>query len=164
MQTSSHPSVSTTVSHWLRRPERSSKMEALRSVPIFAGVPDRQLMELPAYLDEASVEADQTLIREGRSNATFWIILEGSVEVIVQGLVRRRIGPGGVFGASSMFDGREALATVVTTSPVRALVASRSQFAALANNEPIALRLKANIGDRLRADLHALTERAAATT
>lgn len=156
-------SVGSTISHWLHR-GASSKVEALRRVPTFAGVPDRQLNELANYLDDAGVEAGQTLITEGRSNATFWIILEGEVEVTVQGLVRRRIGPGGVFGAPSMFDGREALSTVVTVTPIRALVASHSQFAAIANNELVALRLKADIGDRLRGDLHALTERGPGTT
>lgn len=155
--------VGSTIAHWLHRPA-SSKVEALRGVPIFAGLPDRQLSELANYLDDAGVEAGQTLITEGRPNATFWIILEGEVEVTVQGMVRRRIGPGGVFGAPSMFDGREALATVVTVTPVRALVASHSQFAVIANNELVALRLKADIGDRLRGDLHALTQRGPGTT
>lgn len=156
-------SVGSTISHWLHRPG-SSKVEALRRVPTFAGVPDRQLTELANYLDEAAVAAGQTLVTEGRPNSTFWIILEGEVEVTVQGLVRRRIGPGGVFGAPSMFDGREALSTVVTVTPIRALVASHSQFAAIANNELVSLRLKADIGDRLRGDLHALTERGPGTT
>jgi CRP-like cAMP-binding protein len=158
------PSVSTTVSHWLHRAGTNPKADALRTVPAFAGLSDHQLVRLAGYLDEASVDAGETLIREGHFNSTFWIVLEGSVEVTVQGHVRRQIGPGGVFGAPSMFDGLEALATVVTLTPLKALVASHTQFAALASNELVALRLKADIGDRLRSDLHALTERAPGTT
>ena len=138
------------------RSARSSKLEALRRSPLFANLRRRQLGGLAAYLDQVQVPAGSVLVREGRRNRAFWLVLEGEVAVSVRGRERRRIGPGGFFGAISMLDGREASATVVTRSPLRALVASPSQFRALEGNDLVSLRLRADSERRLREDQLAL--------
>jgi CRP-like cAMP-binding protein len=129
------------------------KIAALTRVPLFDHVPRRQLALIAVNLDEARVEAGETLVREGHHNDAFWILLEGEVEMIAGGVLHRAIGPGGFFGVTSMLDGRSAVATVVTRTPIRALVASAAQFRALAGNETVVARLMSAALERMREDL-----------
>jgi CRP-like cAMP-binding protein len=129
------------------------KIARLARVPLFEHVPRRQLATIAANLDEVAVEAGETLVRENLHNDTFWILLEGEVELVIGGQRRRTIGPNGFFGATSMLDGRPAVGTVVTRTPVRALVASAAQFRALEASEAVMLRLMSAALERMREDL-----------
>ena len=122
-------------------------------MPLFANLPRRQLELIAANLDEINVTAGETLIRHGHHNDAFWIILDGEVEMDVDGKRKHTFGPGAFFGATSMLDGRPAVATVTTRTPLRAYVASADQFRALEGNETIALRLMSYALERLREDL-----------
>jgi CRP-like cAMP-binding protein len=62
-----------------------------------------------------------------------------------------------------MLDGRPAVATVRTCTPIRALVASAEQFRALEGNETIALRLMHAALERMREDLEIQKERGQAS-
>ncbi len=145
-----------TFSRFLRRRGASGKVAALRGSPLFANLRGRQLGNLSTYLDQVQVAAGTVLVREGRHNPAFWLVLDGEAAVSVRGCQRRTIGPGGFFGAISMLDGREASATVVARSPLRALVASASQFRGLEANDLVNLRLRAESERRLREDQLAL--------
>jgi CRP-like cAMP-binding protein len=129
------------------------RVAQLTRVPLFEHVPRRQLAVIAANLDDATVEAGETLVREGHHNDTFWILLEGEVDLVMGGQRHRTIGPGGFFGATSMLDGRPAVGTVVTRTPIRALVASAAQFRALEGSETVTLRLMSAALERMREDL-----------
>ena len=129
------------------------KVARLSSVPLFEHVPRRQLALIAGNLDEVHVEAGETLVREGHHNDTFWILLEGEVDMVIGETRHRTIGPNGFFGVTSMLDGRPAVGTVVTRTPVRALVASASQFRALEASETVSVRLMSAALERMREDL-----------
>ena len=129
------------------------RIAQLARVPLFEHVPRQQLAVIAANLDEVTVPAGETLIREGHHNDTFWIVLDGEVDLTMGGQRHRTIGPGGFFGATSMLDGRSAVGTVVTTTPIRALVASAAQFRALEGSQTVALRLMSAALERMREDL-----------
>jgi CRP-like cAMP-binding protein len=129
------------------------KVARLSSVPLFEHVPRRQLALIAGNLDEVQVEAGQTLIREGHHNDTFWILLEGDVDMIIGGERHRTIRPNGFFGVTSMLDGRPAVGTVVTRTPIRAYVASAAQFRALEGSETVMVRLMSAALERMREDL-----------
>src|SRR5437879_3919390 len=90
------------------------KVARLSRVPLFEHVPRRQLAIIAANLDEVTAEAGEILVREDHHNDAFWILLEGEVDLAIGGELHRTIGPDGFFGATSMLDGRPAVATVVT--------------------------------------------------
>jgi CRP-like cAMP-binding protein len=129
------------------------KIAQLSQVPLFEHVPRRQLAVIAANLDEVRMGAGETLVRENRHNDTFWILLDGEVDLVIGGERHRTIGPNGFFGATSMLDGRPAVGTVVTRTPVRALVASAAQFRALEGSETVMLRLMSAALERMREDL-----------
>jgi CRP-like cAMP-binding protein len=129
------------------------KIAWLTSVPLFEHVPRRQLAVIAANLDEVHADAGETLVHENQHNDTFWILLDGEVDLIIGGERHRTIGPSGFFGATSMLDGKPAVGTVVTKTPIRALVASAAQFRALEESETVTLRLMSAALERMREDL-----------
>lgn len=139
----------------IHRTHHETKLDELRRIHLFDNLPRRELEIIAANLDEVRVDAGQTLIREGHHNTAFWILLEGEAAYWVEGGGARKLGPGDFFGATSMLDGKPAVATVKTKTPVRALVASNAQFRALEANDTIALRLMSAALHRMREDLEA---------
>lgn len=131
----------------------SPRVARLTRVPLFEHVPRRELVVIAANLDEATVGAGEVLVREGHHNDTFWILLEGEVDLSIGSGPKRTIGPNGFFGVTSMLDGKPAVGTVVTRTPIRALVASTAQFRALEGNDTVAPRLMSAALERMREDL-----------
>ena len=137
----------------LRTARKASKLDELRRIRLFDNLPRRDLELVAANLDEVTVPAGETLVRQGLHNDAFWILLEGETAYKVRGGGSRTLGPGDFFGATSMLDGKPAVATIKTMTPIRALVASAAQFRALEGNDTIALRLMAAALERMREDL-----------
>jgi CRP-like cAMP-binding protein len=127
------------------------KIDHLKQIPIFSRCTKAELESLAQNTDEVDLEAGRTLIVQGRPNHTFFVILKGEVDVEVHGQPTDHLGPRQVFGEISMLDGGPATATVLTSTPVEALVMSRTQFHnAIKANETIALRVMAVMAERLR--------------
>jgi CRP-like cAMP-binding protein len=135
------------------------KVAEISKIRLFEHVPRRQLAVIAANLDQVEERAGETLVRENHHNDAFWILLEGEVDLNIGGEHHQTIGPGGFFGVTSMLDGKPAVATVVTKSPIRALVASQAQFRALEANETVALRLMSAALERMREDLEIQRQR-----
>jgi CRP-like cAMP-binding protein len=133
---------------------QDGKIERLRASRLFDKLPRRQLSVIASNMDEVNVPAGETLIREGQHNDAFWVILDGQIELVIGGN-HHTLGPGDFIGATSMLDGRAAIGTATTSTPVEALVASAAQFRALEGNETIALRLMSAALERMREDLEA---------
>ncbi len=128
-----------------------SKIAAIKASPLFAGLNARQLQDVAGLLEEASFPEGTTVIEKDKRNDSFYLIVEGSVEVA--DAETRQLGRGDFFGAPSMVNRTPALATVTTTSGVKALVASRSQFRDLRAEPKVALRLDDAVLARLHANL-----------
>lgn len=137
----------------------ASKIERLRSSRLFDNLPRRQLEVIASNMDKVRVPEGEILIREGTHNDAFWVILDGEMDLVIGGN-HHRLGAGDFIGATSMLDGRPAIGTATTRTPVEALVASAAQFRALEGNETIALRLMSAALERMREDLEAQVGRA----
>jgi CRP-like cAMP-binding protein len=130
----------------------TARAKALQSLALFAGLSaaDREL--LAGNLDEVSYPAGTTLIEQGASNHAFFVLVEGTIDVLVSGETRRSLGPGDFFGEISMAHRMPATASIVTTTPVRAYVMSHAQFGAVRLAGPVLSRLEAAMNERLIAD------------
>ena len=125
----------------------------MTQVPLFASCSKRDLGFIASRVDELSLKAGQTLIREGQPTEAFYIIESGHVQVTRGGKPAARLGPGEFFGEIGMLDGGPATATVVTDGPVEAMVLSHAQFRdAIKGNDSLALQVIAAMAQRLRAD------------
>ncbi len=132
---------------------RDSKAEALGRAPLFSRCSRKELEFLAGRTDEVDVKANHTLITQGRPSDTFYVLLEGEATVIVDGKPRPALHAGDFFGEIGMLDRGPATATVVTASPVRAMVMSHSQFRdAIKSSDTLLSAVIATMADRLRRD------------
>jgi CRP/FNR family transcriptional regulator, cyclic AMP receptor protein len=129
------------------------KAEALGRVPLFSGCSRKELEFLASRTDEVDLEPNSTLIKQGSPSDSFYVLLEGEATVDVDGKSRPPLRAGDFFGEISMLDRGPATATVVTTTPVRAIVMSHSQFRdAIKGSDPLLSTVIAAMADRLRRD------------
>jgi CRP-like cAMP-binding protein len=126
--------------------------DVLKALPLFSGLNGRDREFLATNMDEASFAAGTTLIRQGESNHTFFVLTEGEVDVMVSGERRRTMRRGDFFGEISMDKRLLATASVIAKTPVHALVMSHEQFRAIGGAAPALSRLQTAIGDRLAQD------------
>jgi CRP-like cAMP-binding protein len=134
------------------RPVTTARADELEKIPLFSRLSSTDLQFLATKMEEIRVAAGITLITEGTGNHVFFLLLEGEVDVFVNGEHRRTLGPHEFFGEISMMVLDPATATVVTRTPVRAYVMSHPQFLEVRVHETVMLQLKAAMGDRLAAD------------
>jgi CRP-like cAMP-binding protein len=142
----------------LHRKDANPKIAELKQLPIFSGLGAKQLTALAQNLDEVTVPAGEKVMKEGRHNDTFWIILDGEANLTVGGNVNETLGRGDILGLPSMFSGLESTADAVAGTRLRVLVASHQQFNSLVSDTEVEIRFKAALFDRLRDEVYQLTQ------
>lgn len=129
------------------------KLEALRRVPLFARCSEPELEFVASRCDDLSVEAGQTLTRQGEPGDTFYVLLGGEARVERNGQFRTNLHAGDFFGEISMLDRGPATATVTTTTEADLMVMSHPQFRdAIKGNPDLLLGVLEAVAERLRAD------------
>lgn len=80
----------------------------LTKVPLFAGLDEAELTELVAIINERQVEPGDLIIRQNTISDEVYIILDGTVEVFVEGLHEEHtlvlLGNGQVVGEMALLD------------------------------------------------------------
>jgi CRP/FNR family cyclic AMP-dependent transcriptional regulator len=128
-----------------------SKVDRLKAVPLFSHCSKRELEFLATRMDEVSLPAGRTLLVKGKPTDTFYVLLDGEVEVSRQGPAVKKLKAGDFFGEIGMLDRGLATATVATTQPATAMVMSHAQFRdAIKGNEALVLQVMAAMAQRLR--------------
>jgi CRP-like cAMP-binding protein len=100
----------------------------LRDVPFFGGLSKRELATIAQLTDELDVEAGKVLARQGESGQEFFVIIDGTAEVLRNDAPIAELGPGEFFGEMALCGEDRRLATVRAISPMRVLVMTRQRF------------------------------------
>lgn len=133
---------------------RNSKTDALKKVPLFARCTRKELDFIASRTDEVSAPAGRQLIRQGAPADSFFVLLEGEVDVMVDAKKRATLKTGDFFGEISMLDRGVGTATIVTRTPARLMVMSHAQFRdAIKAQDSLLVKVLSVMGERLRADL-----------
>ncbi|MBV9328274.1 MAG: cyclic nucleotide-binding domain-containing protein [Chloroflexi bacterium] len=135
----------------------ASRADALKALPLFGGLSGKDREIIARCMDELSFAQGATLISEGRTNHTFFVLVDGEVDVDIAGQPRRTLRRGDFFGEISMQHRIPATATVVARTPVDVFIMSHEQFGALCVSPDVVARLQAAINDRLIADRRAIS-------
>jgi CRP/FNR family transcriptional regulator, cyclic AMP receptor protein len=133
---------------------KNAKIEALKTVPLFARCSKKELGEIAQITDEIDLPEGKVLTKEGASGREFFVLMEGSADVRRKRRKVGTLGPGDFLGEIALVTKTPRTATVKTTSPVRALVVSEQNFRRLLAHSP-QVQIKV---------LEALAERVAATS
>lgn len=132
----------------------NSKLDLIKSVPLFAAASKSELNEIAQIADEIDFPEGKTLITEGDTGREFFVLIEGNADVERGGKKVASLGPGDFFGEVALIAKTPRNATITTTSAVRALVITDRAFRQLLDHSPaIAVPV-----------LQALAERIAPTT
>ena len=124
--------------------------ERLAEVPLFAGLPKKDLRRITMLATPLELPAGKELTREGAHGSEFFIVLEGEVEVRHGDHVIAKCGPGGYFGEIALLDDRPRTATVVAKTPVTIEVIGRREFSTLIKDVPeLAEQLLTTMAKRL---------------
>lgn len=126
------------------------RVEALKSIPLFAGLNDDTLQNIIAASTEFEVEAGHVLIEAGQAGAGLFVLEEGTVEVLVGGK-HIDLGPGEFVGELALLThGALHAGRVCAKTPMRALAIARKDFQALLHSEPkLALAMLETLASRL---------------
>jgi CRP-like cAMP-binding protein len=78
--------------------------DALKRVPLFAGLKDRELEQLARQMHERRFPEGAIVTAEGATGAGFFVIVEGNANVTVGGEQRGTLGAGDYFGEIALID------------------------------------------------------------
>jgi CRP-like cAMP-binding protein len=128
----------------------NSKIDLIKRVPLFASASKSELAEIATIADEIDLPEGKTVIQEGDTGREFFVLVEGTAEVIRGGKRVASLGPGDFFGEIALIAKTPRNATITTTSPVRALVITDRAFRQLLDHSPtIAVGVLVALAERL---------------
>jgi len=133
---------------------KDAKTELLKGAPLFAHCSKRELAAISSIADEIDLKDGHELTREGAVGREFFVLIDGTADVLRNGRKVNTLKSGDFFGEIALVHRTPRTATVKATSPVRTLVITERNFRTLLERSP----------EIQRKVLQALAERVAPTT
>jgi len=131
-------------------------VEAIRSVTLFASLPDQEAEELVTLLQSRHVPEGTLLFRAGEQGDAMYLIQSGRVRIAVddsegQQIVLAELAQGDFFGEMSLIDGKQRSADAHVIEDAQLSVLSRENFLRYINTHPgVALEMLSAVFQRLR--------------
>jgi CRP-like cAMP-binding protein len=124
---------------------------SLRSIPLFESLPRDALRVIAQHADEVDVPEGTELVRQGEFAYEFFVLVDGSAEVVRDGERIAELGPGDFLGEMGIVGKVVRNATVATTSEADVIVMTAQAFRSLAAQSPdVASRIEAAVEERCR--------------
>ncbi|HYT52509.1 MAG TPA: cyclic nucleotide-binding domain-containing protein [Gaiellaceae bacterium] len=114
----------------------NQKIDLIRKVPLFARCSRAELKEIALLADEIDLHEGKEMTREGAPGREFFVLLDGTADVKKNSRRVNTLGPGDFFGEIALVSREPRTATVIATSPVRALVITDRSFRRLLDDAP----------------------------
>jgi CRP-like cAMP-binding protein len=131
----------------------NQKIDLIRRVPLFARCSKPELKEIAMLADEIDLRAGKELTRQGALGREFFVLLEGTADVKKDNRKVNTLGPGDFFGEIALVSREPRTATVISTSPVRALVITDRSFRRLLDDAPrVQTKVMEAMAERLAPD------------
>jgi CRP/FNR family cyclic AMP-dependent transcriptional regulator len=130
---------------------RDRKAKMLSDAPLFAGVDLEGMDRVAAAAVQVDFPADHVIARQGEIGTGFFVIVSGAAQVIRDGDVIARLGPGDFFGELSVLDGKPRTAQVVADGPTTCLALASWDFEVVLADQPlVSLAILRGLAGRLR--------------
>jgi CRP-like cAMP-binding protein len=127
-------------------------IHVLRHVPLFAGLGERELERVADRFQERSFSEGATVLEEGATGTSFFVIGEGNATVSIGGELIASLGPGDYFGEMAVVDEGVRSASVTAATDLRSYFLTPWDFRPLVEQHPeLAWNLLQNLARRLRA-------------
>jgi len=112
----------------------------IAALPFFVGLPEQELDAVAAAAGEVEFAAGESLTAEGQFGHGLYFIEEGTADVSTNGTKIGAVEPGDVVGEVAVLASGRRTASVVATSPVRAVSLFKREVWALEDKAPEAAR------------------------
>jgi CRP/FNR family transcriptional regulator, cyclic AMP receptor protein len=123
--------------------------QRLKRLPLFEELDRKALERLAAWTDEVDVAPGKRLVEEGALPHEFFVIEQGTAEVLHAGTVVAELGPGDFFGELALLEEQRRTATVVATTPLHVVVMFVREFEQMEREMPeLAERIRASVAAR----------------
>lgn len=127
-------------------------IKLLGDVDLFAGLAERDLRKIYSTSDVEEFERGTEIVTQDSPGGMFFVVIDGEVEVKVDGQTAAVLGSGQYFGEMSLLDGEPRSASVSARTPVKVLSVWRPNFRPLLHEHPsIAEHLLTALSRRIRA-------------
>jgi CRP/FNR family cyclic AMP-dependent transcriptional regulator len=125
----------------------------LKSIPLFAGLSERQREQIARWADEVDIKAGKHLVDQGRFAYEFFVIEEGTAEVTHDAEHVADLGPGDFFGEIGILEDEPRTATVVAVSDMTLIVMTDRDFREMTRSMPdIAQTIRRTMEARMKKD------------
>lgn len=111
-------------------------VEQLKEVPLFHQTSKKQRKTLARLGKVMTWKAGKLAIKQGSRGAAFFLLLDGSVDVLVDGEKVARLDTGDFVGEIALIEGTPRNADVVAVTDTTVFAFSRSGLAAALETEP----------------------------
>jgi|ERR671922_1250781 cAMP-dependent protein kinase regulator len=121
----------------------------LRSIELFESLPRDARRVIAQHADEIDVDEGTNLVRQGEFAYEFFVIENGSAEVLRDGERIAELGPGDFLGEMGIVGKIVRNATVTTTAPSDVIVMTEQAFRSMSRSNPdVASRIAAAVEER----------------
>jgi MFS family permease len=107
----------------------------VRAVPIFAGLPLPTLERLAAAASRVRVAAGEAVFRQGDPGDRFYVVVDGELEISVDGRVVETAGHGDHFGEIALLRDTPRTATVTAAEDAELYALERDEFLAAVSGQ-----------------------------
>jgi CRP/FNR family transcriptional regulator, cyclic AMP receptor protein len=133
-------------------PVAPAPIEVLRQVPLFTELDEAHLRHLADRFRERTFPEGATIVEEGSTGTSFFVIAEGDASVSVGGEVKATLSAGDFFGEMAVVDEGIRSASVVAATDVRSYFLTPWEFRPFVEENPaVAWKLLQSLARRLRA-------------
>ena len=128
----------------------------LKSVPLFSGLPKKQLSALMAFATLRRYPRNSVVLRAGAKASGLYVLMSGRAKILIaddagREVILSHLEAPDFFGEMGLFDDRACLATVQTLAPSVLLHMSKADFMrCLSTNLDLAIRITRALIKRLR--------------
>jgi CRP/FNR family transcriptional regulator, cyclic AMP receptor protein len=125
--------------------------DALKKVPLFAGLDNRELEQIASSMRERRFKAGDTVTQEGAGGVGFFVVEDGQADVTVGGDARGSIGPGDYFGEIALINESPRTATITARTDLLCYGMTPWDFRPLVeSNSTIAWKLLTAMAEKMR--------------
>jgi CRP-like cAMP-binding protein len=123
----------------------------LKGVGLFSRCSDGECLLIAAKVEVREAAAGDKIISKGDEGSELFLLLEGTADVLSDGVVRKSFGPGDYFGELAALAPAPRTSDVVATAPTRMAVLGRGNVYMLVNSVPgVAAKMLEGLATTLR--------------
>jgi CRP-like cAMP-binding protein len=110
-------------------------------------------LRIPHHKSEhRSFTSGQSIFNQGEAGSTMYVVQDGEVDLLVNGQLVEKLGPGGVLGEMGLIDTAPRSASAIARTACKLIPVNHDRFALLVQHTPdFALQIMRVMAGRLRA-------------